>query len=89
MKKLRWRQLREEPQFPLSMEAGQLQPLERLEHEIASLPPSELVALRAWFVEFDAAAWDRKIEDDAEAGRLDALAEAAIAEHQAGDTRPV
>jgi hypothetical protein len=32
----------------------------------------------AWFAEFDAARWDRQIEEDVAAGRLDALAEEAL-----------
>jgi hypothetical protein len=38
------------------------------------LTPTELDALRTWFAEFDAAAWDRQMEDDVAAGRLDAFA---------------
>ena len=36
--------------------------------------------LAAWFVAYDADAWDREMQDDEDAGRLDALA----AEAQAG-----
>jgi hypothetical protein len=32
--------------------------------------------------------WDRQIEEDILAGRLDQLANAAIAEHRAGNSRP-
>jgi hypothetical protein len=63
--------------------------VEKLEREIATLSHSELATLRAWFSEFDAESWDRQIEDDAEAGRLDALAEAALTEHRTGGTRPL
>jgi hypothetical protein len=61
--------------------------VERLEREIAGLSTVDLAALRAWFAIFDAETWDRQFEHDVEAGRLDALAEAALAEHQAGGTR--
>jgi len=33
-------------------------------------------------------AWDRQIEADIKAGRLDRLAEEALADHRAGKTRP-
>ena len=33
-------------------------------------------------------AWDRQIEADIKAGRLDRLAEKALADHRAGKTRP-
>ena len=34
-------------------------------------------------------AWDREIERDAAAGKLDQLAEDALREHRAGKTKPV
>ena len=53
-----------------------------IEQEIEALSPEELVVLRKWFSEFDASAWDRLIEEDAKAGKLDSLADAAIKSHQ-------
>lgn len=38
----------------------------------------ELAAFRAWFAEFDAGVWDRQLEEDIAAGRLDQLAEEAL-----------
>jgi hypothetical protein len=49
-----------------------------IEAAVLRLTPSELDAFRTWFAEFDAAAWDRQIEDDVAAGRLDALANEAL-----------
>ena len=49
-----------------------------IEDAIRKLPDEELAVLRAWFAEFDAAAWDRQFERDAAAGRLDALADEAL-----------
>ena len=63
--------------------------IERLEHEVESLSPPELSEFRRWFLEFDAAAWDDQIAADVEAGALDRLADAAIAEHRAGRSRPM
>lgn len=60
--------------------------LESLEREVASLKPEELVAFRAWFVEYDWQAWDRQLEQDVADGRLDKLAEEALAEHARGET---
>jgi len=45
---------------------------------IRRLEPSEREALRAWLAEFDAEAWDREMEADVTAGRLDDLAEEAL-----------
>ena len=52
--------------------------VERIERDVKGLAPEELAAFRKWFQEFDAAAWDRQIEDDVRAGKLDALADAAL-----------
>jgi hypothetical protein len=52
--------------------------VEFIEHEVQSLSRSELEVFRGWFLEFDADAWDRQIEDDARTGKLDALAEKAL-----------
>ena len=60
--------------------------LHDIESAIASLAPDELAKFRAWFVEFDADAWDRQIEEDAKAGRLDALAEEALEDYRSGRT---
>jgi hypothetical protein len=57
-----------------------------IEQAIRQLPPEELARLRAWFLEFDGAVWDRKIEADAKAGRLDALADEALADLREGRT---
>ena len=63
--------------------------VDSLEREIERLAPSDLARLRAWFMEYDAAAWDRQIEADALAGRLDSLADAALEDHRAGRSRPL
>jgi hypothetical protein len=55
-----------------------------IEAAVLRLTPAELDAFRAWLAEFDAAAWDRQMEDDAAAGRLDALADEAFEDMRAG-----
>jgi len=58
--------------------------LETLEHQIATLTPSELAEFRGWFQAYDAEVWDRQLEEDARSGKLDSLAEAARRAFQAG-----
>jgi hypothetical protein len=58
--------------------------IERIERDVQALAPNELAAFRKWFQEFDAAAWDRQIEDDVRAGKLDGLADAALKASEAG-----
>ena len=59
--------------------------IENLEKQIQELSDEELVRLRQWFAEYDAAKWDLQIEADAKAGKLDRLAEKALRDH-AGPT---
>lgn len=60
--------------------------LEKLETEITELSASELDAFRTWFHEYDCDAWDRQMEADAKAGKLDHLAAEAMREYEAGLT---
>ncbi len=61
--------------------------IEDLEKAVATLPPDQLARFRAWFEAFDAARFDEKIERDARAGRLDRLAEQALADYAQGRAR--
>ena len=63
--------------------------LETLEQEIKMLTASELSQFRAWFAQFDAAAWDKQVERDIGAGKLDNLARQAMAAHAGGKTKPL
>ena len=58
--------------------------VENIEQEIRALTSAELAAFRRWFLEFDAQVWDRQIEEDVRDGRLDKLADEALAAHRAG-----
>lgn len=60
--------------------------LENIERQIKDLSPKEMAELREWFAAFDAEAWDRQIEADVRAGKLDALAEKALQAHASGTT---
>jgi hypothetical protein len=61
--------------------------VQRLARGIEELTPRELAAFRKWFREYDSAVWDEQIEQDAVAGKLDGLAEKALADHKAGRTK--
>jgi hypothetical protein len=63
--------------------------LEEIEQRIRKLPPEELARFRAWFIEFDHLLWDRQIEADSKAGKLDKLAAEALADYKAGKAREV
>ena len=63
--------------------------VEKIEDEVQALSPAELAQFRAWFLEYDWAAWDQQLERDVQAGRLDDLAEKALREHAADKTTPL
>ena len=63
--------------------------IEKIEQEVQALSPAELAKFRTWFLEYDWAAWDRQLERDVQAGRLDDLAEKALRDHTAGTTKPI
>ncbi len=60
--------------------------IEEIENAVAELPKEELARFREWFTEFEARTWDRELEEDAAAGRLDKLAEEALRDHRSGET---
>jgi hypothetical protein len=58
--------------------------IEEIEKAVANLPPRDLAIFSAWFEAFEAGRFDRQILQDAEAGKLDRLAETALAEFRKG-----
>lgn len=60
---------------------------EEIEKAIEQLSPNELARFRAWFEKFEADRFDQALERDADAGKLDAFAEEAMADYRAGRTR--
>lgn len=58
--------------------------VDEIEAAIRRLSPDELAAFREWFAEFDADAWDRQLERDVAAGRLDKLADEAMSDLRDG-----
>ena len=58
--------------------------VQEIEKAIETLPRTEFFRLRDWMQQQFDAAWDREFEDDAVSGRLDSLANQALAEYHAG-----
>lgn len=63
--------------------------VQELKQEIRKLAPSELEALRKWFQDYDSDQWDNQIEEDALTGKLDRLAQKALADHKTGKTSEI
>ncbi len=61
--------------------------VEDIENAITQLPQDQLKQFRAWYEKFDSDVWGEQIEKDAAAGKLDNLADAAIADHKAGNSK--
>jgi hypothetical protein len=59
----------------------------KIGREIKELSQKELAAFRQWFRDFDAQAWDLQIEEDVQAGKLDASASKAIKDFESGKCR--
>ena len=58
--------------------------VQQIESAIAKLSKEEFDRFSEWFEEYKAEQWDRQIEADANAGKLDALADAADRAFEAG-----
>jgi len=58
--------------------------LAELEKAVATLPPKELSEFSTWFEEFLSDQWDKKLEADIAAGKLDRLAAQADEDFEAG-----
>lgn len=63
--------------------------VEEIEKAVSSLSETDLRKFREWYLNFDAEQWDAQFVRDVAAGRLDALGEQAIAEHEAGESTPL
>lgn len=63
--------------------------LKQIEAAILSLPSDEFQRLRQWLSDVDYQRWDEQLEQDIAGGKLEALAEEAIAEFKAGHCREI
>ena len=63
--------------------------VEAIEREVEKLTREELASFRDWFVEYDWQAWDRELEEDVAAGRLDKFAEEVLEEHRRVKTKEI
>jgi hypothetical protein len=63
--------------------------VKQIEAEILKLSPQELSQLTDWILTIDEQQWDRQIEEDDAAGKLDFLSQEAHAEFTAGNPRTI
>jgi hypothetical protein len=62
--------------------------VEEIEAAIEQLPRDQFFRLRDWITARFEDQWDKQIEEDIKTGRLDHLAQEALAEFRAGLTTP-
>jgi hypothetical protein len=66
-------------QYVLKYERGvEMAKLKELETAITTLPDDEYRQFRRWFLERDWEVWDKEIEEDSKAGKLDFLVQEAL-----------
>lgn len=58
--------------------------VKEIEQAVSHLSDRELARFRAWFEQFDARVWDEQFERAAKAGKLDKMANQAVADFRAG-----
>ena len=63
--------------------------VKEIEIAITRLPPTDFGELRAWFENYAAQMWDKQIEKDLGAGRLDVLLAEVDQEYEAGLGQPL
>jgi len=61
--------------------------VKEIESAIAQLPPTKVAELAEWFEEFHAQLWDKQLEEDVKAGRLDSLLREAEQDHESGRSK--
>ena len=71
---------------PLYAERALVTKLEHIEKTVAELAPDDFEAFAEWFEALQASRWDEQFESDAQAGKLDQLANKALADFRAGKT---
>ena len=63
--------------------------VQEIETAIQKLKPQEIHKVADWLQELREELWDKQIDADAKAGRLDKLMEEALEDYRAGRTKPL
>jgi hypothetical protein len=59
--------------------------IEEIESAVARLTPSDYEKFRQWLSDYENRKWDRQLDEDSQAGRLDDLAKEALEDLQRGN----
>jgi hypothetical protein len=63
--------------------------VETIEQQVKKLNPEELAEFREWFLAYEWESWDRQLERDTKAGKLDELMQKAREHRAGGRTKPI
>ena len=63
--------------------------VQEIEKAILKLSASEFKQLRNWLLELDYQQWDKQLEEDIMSGKLDELANEALADFEAGNYQEI
>ena len=63
--------------------------IEQIEAAILQLPPSDYQKLVQWLLDLDYERWSQQLEQDILSGKLDTLAQEALADFEAGQYRAI
>ena len=63
--------------------------VQEIETAIQKLTPQEIKAVADWLQEYREELWDKQIDADAAAGKLDRFADKALEDHRAGRVKPL
>jgi hypothetical protein len=63
--------------------------VQELELAVQQLSPAELTTFRRWFAEFDWQLWDKQLERDVKAGKLDRFGAEALDDVKNGRCRDI
>jgi len=63
--------------------------VQEIEKAVSQLSKADLINFREWFDKFDQELWDQQFEEDVASGKLDSLADQAIADFKTGKCKEV
>jgi hypothetical protein len=63
--------------------------IDQIEKAILNLSDTDFAKLRNWLLDLDYLHWDQQLEQDINEGKLDFLAQEALAEFEAGDYQEI
>ena len=63
--------------------------VQEIEKAVSQLSQRDLNTFRDWFQQFDQVAWDKQFEHDVDSGKLDSLADQAIADFRMGKCQEI